>query len=106
MTRRTSIVEQVSEYFAKNGTPMTAEEYKNAADAPVRFQLIKRHIGSWSRLLNMIEKLKGVQVTAKAAPAPAPAPAPEPEPAPAPEPEPTPAPAAEKAPVVEKTKGA
>ena len=56
MTRRTSIVEQVSEYFTQKGAPMTAEEYKSAEDAPVRFQLIKRNIGSWSRLLNMISK--------------------------------------------------
>ena len=100
MTRRTSIVEQVSEYFAKNGAPMTAEEYKNAVDTPVRFQLIKRHIGSWSRLLNMIDKNKGVQVAVieevVAPPPPEPAPVQPPEPAPEPE----------KAPVVEKTKGA
>jgi hypothetical protein len=56
MTRRTSIVEQVSEYFAQKGAPMTADEYKSAEDAPVRFQLIKRNIGSWSRLLNMVNK--------------------------------------------------
>lgn len=56
MTRRTSIVEQLSAYFAEKGAPMTADEYKNAEDAPVRFQLIKRNIGSWSRLLNMVNK--------------------------------------------------
>lgn len=56
MTRRTSIVEQVSAYFAEKGAPMTADEYKNSEDAPVRFQLIKRNIGSWSRLLNMVSK--------------------------------------------------
>lgn len=54
MTRRTSIVEQVGAYFASKGRPMTADEYKNAEDAPIRFQLIKRNIGSWSRLLNMV----------------------------------------------------
>jgi len=54
MTRRTSIVSAVGNYFASKGRIMGAEEYKNAADAPVRFILIKRTIGSWGRLINMI----------------------------------------------------
>lgn len=102
MTTRTSIVEQVSEYFAKKGAPMTAEEYKSAEDAPIRFQLIKRHIGSWSRLLNMVSK-KGTVGTAPAAPVVEA----KPEPAPAPEPAPVEEPVATKEPaVVKKTKGA
>ena len=54
MTRRTSIVEQVGSYFASKGRALTLEEYKDAEDAPIRFQLIKRSVGSWSRLLNMV----------------------------------------------------
>lgn len=54
MTRRTSIVQQVGSYFASKGQVLTADEYKAADDVPIRFQLVKRGIGSWSRLLNMI----------------------------------------------------
>ena len=54
MTRKTSIVEQIGSYFASKGKVMTAEEYKDATDTPIRFQLVKRGIGSWSRLLNMV----------------------------------------------------
>lgn len=58
MTRRTSIVEQIGAYFASKGKALTAEEYKNADDVPIRFQLVKRAIGSWSRLLNMVGDIK------------------------------------------------
>ena len=54
MTRKTSIVNQVGSYFASKGKVMTADEYKDATDTPIRFQLAKRGIGSWSRLLNMV----------------------------------------------------
>jgi hypothetical protein len=54
MTRKTSIVEQIGSYFAAKGKVMTADEYKNEKDTPIRFQLVKRGIGSWSRLLNMV----------------------------------------------------
>ena len=103
MTRRTSIVEQIGEYFAAKGAPMTAEEYKNAEDAPIRFQLIKRNIGSWSRLLNMLEKYAATDTApVKEAPAPVEQPAPEPVQQPAPE-----APVEKEKPAaVEKTKGA
>jgi hypothetical protein len=57
MTRRTSIVSQVGAYFASKGKVMTMEEYKRAEDAPIRFVLIKRTIGSWGRLINMIGDL-------------------------------------------------
>lgn len=88
MTRRTSIVEAVGAYFASKGKILTADEYKNAEDAPIRFQLIKRNIGSWSRLINMVGDISqyGDTVVSPAA-------------------EPTKA-ALEVKPVVEKTKGA
>lgn len=54
MTRRTSIIQQVGAYFASKGKILTADEYKAADDVPIRFQLVKRGIGSWSRLLNMV----------------------------------------------------
>lgn len=58
MTRRTSIVQSVGNYFASKGKVMTAEEYKSQPDVPVRFQVVKRTIGSWSRLINMIGDIK------------------------------------------------
>lgn len=54
MTRKTSIIYLIGNYFASKGKVLTAEEYKNAEDAPVRFQIVKRVVGSWSRLLNMV----------------------------------------------------
>ena len=58
MTRRTNIVEQIGSYFALKGKVLTAEEYKVAKDVPIRFQLVKRAIGSWSRLINMVGDIK------------------------------------------------
>lgn len=75
MTRRTSIVEQIGAYFASKGKALTAEEYKNADDVPIRFQLVKRNIGSWSRLLNMVGDPAQYTGTASVAAAPS-APAP------------------------------
>jgi len=54
MTRRTSIISQLGNYFASKGGVMSAEEYKMAEDTPVRFTLVKRTFGSWRRLLNSI----------------------------------------------------
>lgn len=53
MTRKI-IVDQLKEYFALKGKVMTAEEYKEAEDAPIRIQVLKRKIGSWARVLNMV----------------------------------------------------
>jgi hypothetical protein len=58
MTRRTNIIEQVGAYFASKGKVLTADEYKAADDVPIRFQLVKRAIGSWSRLINMVGDIK------------------------------------------------
>jgi hypothetical protein len=62
MTRRTSIVSAVGSYFASKGGVMTMQEYKSADDAPVRFVLIKRTIGSWGRLINMIGDLSNYSI--------------------------------------------
>lgn len=103
MTRRTSIVEQIGAYFASKGKVLTADEYKNADDVPIRFQLVKRNIGSWSRLLNMVGDISQYKGTATVAATPsAPAPVTDVE---AVEIEPE-APLAPEAPAVTKTKGA
>jgi hypothetical protein len=62
MTRRTSIISQLGSYFASKGKVMSIEEYKKAEDAPVRFVLIKRTIGSWGRVINMIGDLSNYSV--------------------------------------------
>ena len=62
MTRRTTIISTVGAYFASKGGAMTMEEYKKAEDAPIRFVLIKRTIGSWARLLNMIGDIDNYKV--------------------------------------------
>ena len=62
MTRRTSIVSTLGNYFASKGGVMTIEEYKSAEDAPIRFVLIKRTIGSWGRLINMIGDLSNYSI--------------------------------------------
>lgn len=62
MTRRTSIITQLGNYFASKGGVMTSEEYKKAEDAPIRYFLIKRTVGSWGRLLNMIGDLSNYTV--------------------------------------------
>lgn len=112
MTRRTNIVEQIGAYFASKGKVLTAEEYKNADDVPIRFQLIKRGVGSWSRLLNMIGDISQYDGSTSVPATPS-SPAPSTEEAPA---EPVAEPIVEEAPVetqapevkpaVEKTKGA
>jgi hypothetical protein len=89
MTRRTNIVSQLGSYFASKGGVMTMEEYKNAEDAPIRFVLIKRTIGSWGRLINMIGDLSNYSIEAAIV-----------------EDKPEAKPEEEAKPVVEKTKGA
>jgi hypothetical protein len=110
MTRRTSIVEQIGAYFASKGKALTADEYKAAEDVPIRFQLVKRGVGSWSRLLNMVGDIGQYDGSTTVAATPS-SPAPSTE-----EPvvvvvetvvEPEPVPAKEQKPaVVDKTKGA
>ena len=68
MTRRTSIVQLVGNYFASKGKVLTADEYKAQDDVPVRFQVVKRTIGSWSRLINMIGDIKQYDGTVKEEP--------------------------------------
>lgn len=41
-------------YFQSKGKILTAREYKDAEDKPVRYVAIRRAIGPWSRLENML----------------------------------------------------
>jgi hypothetical protein len=48
------ILKTLADYFAKKGTMMSPAEYKAAEDAPIRFMVAKRSIGSWARILQMV----------------------------------------------------
>ena len=54
MTKKTAILSALDEYFKSKGGFLTMQEYKDAEDAPIRFQNIKRTFGSWNRLKNML----------------------------------------------------
>lgn len=56
---RNGMIEQVRQYFAEKGGPMTLEEYKYAIDAPIKLNVLKARIGSWGRIL----KMAGAEVT-------------------------------------------
>ena len=66
---RKVIVEQLKDYFATKGGVMTADQYKEAADAPIRIQVLKRKLGSWSRIMNMLGKQAPEVIVAVEAPA-------------------------------------
>lgn len=68
---RKVIVDQLRDYFATKGGVMTAEQYREAEDAPIRIQVLKRKLGSWSRIMNMIGKPSTVEVIVST-PAPTP----------------------------------
>ena len=70
MTRKV-IVEQLKDYFATKGKVMSAEEYRDAEDAPIRIQVLKRKIGSWSRIMNMVGMKAPEVIVALAIEAPA-----------------------------------
>ena len=52
MANKKAILEQLANYFAKNGI-MTPSEYKMQEDAPIRYMAAKRPFGSWARMQNM-----------------------------------------------------
>jgi hypothetical protein len=54
MTRK-GMIEQVKQYFAEKGGPMTLQEYKYATDAPIKLNVLKAKIGSWGRILKMAD---------------------------------------------------
>lgn len=62
MTKST-IVSQLKEYFESKGKILTLEEYKTAEDAPIRYQILKRKLGTWTRIQNMVSTYKSVETT-------------------------------------------
>jgi hypothetical protein len=67
---RKVIVEQLKDYFATKGGVMTAEQYKDAPDAPIRIQVLKRKLGSWPRIMNMLDMKAPEVIVAPAIEAP------------------------------------
>lgn len=68
------LITTLREYFTLKGGFMTAEEYKDAADAPYRYQIVKRTIGTWPRLKNLIGEIKASEPVCPVVPKPAPKP--------------------------------
>lgn len=59
---KSTVIETLREYFTSKGRVLTAEEYKEAEDAPIRYQIVKRHAGPWGRLVRMIGEIKPLEV--------------------------------------------
>jgi len=55
-TRRKKFLEQLADYFIKNGGVMTEQEYKARRDVPIRPFFVKRYIGNWAKVLKLMEK--------------------------------------------------
>lgn len=84
MANKKAILNQLADFFAKQGKVLTPSEYKAlGADVPMRFMAAKRPFGSWSRMTQMV-KVNFPDQWAKANPEPAAAPAPKAEPKAAP----------------------
>ena len=84
MANKKAILNQLADFFAKQGKVLTPSEYKAlGADVPMRFMAAKRPFGSWSRMTQML-KTNFPDQWAKANPEPAAAPAPKAEPKAAP----------------------
>lgn len=54
MNNRSVIVNQLRDFFKSIGKVPTYEEYKEMENTPVRLQILKRRLGSWPRILNMV----------------------------------------------------
>jgi hypothetical protein len=67
------LVDDLREYFTSKGKFLSYPEYIAAEDAPFRAQIVKRYVGTWARLENMIG-----EIGTKSVPAPEPAPEPAP----------------------------
>ena len=76
MANKKAVLEQLANFFAKQGKVLTPSEYKAlGADAPMRFMIAKRPFGSWSRMTQMLKVNfpdQWAKANSEAAPAPAP----------------------------------
>ena len=51
------LVDDLREYFTSKGKFLSYQEYIAAEDAPFRAQIVKRYVGTWARLENMIGEI-------------------------------------------------
>lgn len=68
---RQILIATLKEYFAAKGKFLTMDEYKEQEDAPYRFQIVKRTVGSWSRLKGLVGEIEAPKPST---PTPAPKP--------------------------------
>ena len=76
---RITALETLKEFFTSKGKFLTMEEYKEAEDAPIRFQAVKRLFGSWSRLKGLVGDITPVAAPVTPAPKPTAKPAAKPQ---------------------------
>lgn len=50
MTKRTTTLEVLDEYFKKSGSILSAVEYQRKQDTPIRFRVVQQLFGSWPRM--------------------------------------------------------
>jgi hypothetical protein len=62
------LVDDLREYFTSKGKFLSYQEYIAAEDAPFRVQIVKRYVGTWARLENMIGEIAPKSVAPKATP--------------------------------------
>ena len=55
MTRTGKTLSILADYFKSKGKFLSIAEYKEATDTPIRFAVLKRNIGSWTRLEQMLK---------------------------------------------------
>ena len=57
MANKKAILEQLANFFAKQGKVLTPSEYKSMGheEVPMRFMVAKRPFGSWSRMTQMLK---------------------------------------------------
>ena len=57
MANKKAILEQLANFFAKQGKVLTPSQYKSMGydEVPMRFMVAKRPFGSWSRMTQMLK---------------------------------------------------
>ena len=57
------MIKAVSEFFADKGEVMDLATYKSyGSDAPVKDYMLRRHFGSWNRVLSVVKNRYPVEV--------------------------------------------
>lgn len=54
MNKKSLFISKVREYFIDKGRVLTEIEYRESTDTPIRYRTLKRVIGPWNRLLNLV----------------------------------------------------